>query len=203
MIGEVDKAVQRALVALEAKRIMRLGNFDLYRLDRATALAIAARRVPETLHIDFGSLTAARHELYGWGPPHLVDPPGVGASAIDGYSTCTAPERDPERANRCKTVLTSMGLEVKDARRVPRAKLLIRIPQSCDLGVRVELARPTQISLEMNGFTARQTLMSRTASFTVPASAVRPGVNEITLENLLPLLGAAQVQSLDVAPACR
>jgi hypothetical protein len=203
MIQDVDGAVKRALVALDAKEIMRLGNFDLYRFDRSTALAIAARRVSGTTkHIDFGGVTAAANELLGWGKPVVVEPEGVGATPIVGYDTCVAAP-EPARSNRCKTVLTNTGLVLKDVRTVSRAKLLVRIDASCDLGVRVELARPTLIAIEMNGFTARQAEFSRTASFTVPASAVRPGVNEITLENLLPLLGAAQVQSLDVAPACR
>jgi hypothetical protein len=205
LIQGIDTVVHAALAALEAKKVMHLGNFDLYRLDRTTALAIAARRVPaaSTAHIDLGNFTATRHELLGWGPPHLVTPTGVGASPIVGYETCSAVARDPERANPCNTVLTNTGLEVRNVRAVARAQLLVRIEQSCDLHVRIELARPTLIGIEMNGFSARQALMSRTAIFTVPASAVRAGINELTLEHLVAFLGKAEVQSVDFESACR
>jgi hypothetical protein len=203
MIGEYDTKVQRALAALEAKRVMRFSNFDLYRLDRATAIAIAGKSVPAAMHIDFGSVTALQHELLGWGYPHVVESTGVGASQIVGYDTCRAPARDPERDNACKTVLTNTGLIVKDMRTVPRATLLIRVAASCDLRVRIELARATILAFEMNGFAARQPAMSRSWTVTVPASAVRPGINELALEHLLPLNGYADIQSMDIDPACR
>jgi len=199
VIGEVDARVKKSLAALEAQRVLRLTNFDLYRLDRATALAIAARNVPAepTTHIDFSNVASVKHELLGWAPAKVID--GIGAAEITGYQTCIAPTHDPERANACKTLLTNDGTDVKHMAHIARAKLLVRVEKACDLGVTVTLVRPARLSLSMNSFTAMHVIPDRTHTFEVPA--VSPGIAEITLENLVPLLATAAVQS--IALACR
>jgi hypothetical protein len=207
MINEYDKNVQTALRTLNATRLQHFSNFDLYRMDKATLVEAVSHDVPAVTHIDFGSLTASRNELLGWGAPHLIDPEQIAASPIAGYDTCVG-EGEPGRSNRCKTVLTKLGLEVKDTITAPRGQLLVIPPatkdfeRACDLRIRIRLARPTALSLTMNSFTA-QAPLGRDATFVVPASAVEPGVNLVTLENLLPLLGSAEVMVLDLEPACR
>jgi hypothetical protein len=133
----------------------------------------------------------------------VLEPEGVAVSTISGYDTCGAPAPDPSRANACKTVLTSLGLEVKGARTVPRAQLLVRVERACELHVRIVLGRTSLVGFSMNEFSARQEIPGREATFVVPASAVRAGINTITIEHRFGMMGSTEVASLDLEPACR
>ncbi len=202
IIAEYDAFVMDNLEALRATKVLDLSNFDVYRVDRRTVLEILAEKVPVVRRIDFGSLASRRHVLLGWTHPHVPEGVDVPVTSIAGFGRCPMQQTDP-RANACKTVLTKYGLKMKHEEIIPAAQLLLRLERSCDLQLKVTLPLFAELQISMNGFTARPPV-GLTATVTVPAHAVRPGVNVVELMNTFPFMFATwlHVSSLDITPLC-
>jgi hypothetical protein len=190
LIRDFDSTVIAALHAVRAERVLRLSNFDVYRVDRERVLEQLAARMPPgpTRHIDFTSASGEAYALFGWEP--AVE---QRAHLIAGHQSCGA------ASGRCATVLTKYGLDVKDQVHPVRASVLVRLERACDLDIAVELAQPAMLEVGMNGYRARGIAPSARAEFHVPATAVRSGLNEIALENLWGIAAPARVRSLDLS----
>ena len=207
IIREYDRAVVKNLEAVEATKVQKLGNFDLYRIDRATVMEVASRQVPVVGTIDFGSLSADRHKLLGWGAAWLTENEEIGVSSIEGYWVCSLASAarsaaEPGR-NACKTVLTKLGLEMRSEVQVPRAQLMIRVERACDQRLTFTFSAPTLIAISTNGFAATQPVPAKQASFVVPRQFVKAGVNVLTLEDRLAMGGpSAHLATLAIDPVC-
>jgi hypothetical protein len=220
IIRDYDKRVVKHLEAVGAKRVLRLSNFDVYRIDRGAVEEVAGRSIPVVREIDFSSLGSEKYKLLGWGAPKLTEE-GLGASSIDGHTTCENPvmrQRAGEPAiHACDTVLTRAGLQVIDRGVVDRAQLVIRVDRACDLRLTLELASSSllsrlplrvasslQLGMSVNDFTFWQCAPGQKASFVVPQRSVRAGVNVITLEKgrFGPLDPRADIVSLAIEPLC-
>jgi hypothetical protein len=199
VIADYDRRVTKNLEAVHATKVLELDNYVVYRVDRATVMAQLGETVPSTDHIDFGDLAASRNLLLGWGPPHIMPLEQTAVVTIEGLDRCLAAPVRPH-ANACKTVLTSYGLSVKRPTPVPVAQLMIRSDQKCDLRLAFEFAEDSYVRFAVNAFTDIMPL-GRTATFTVPAEDVVPGVNVIELENLIPQVDV-DLAALDVTPVC-
>jgi hypothetical protein len=193
MISEYDHRVEKNLEAVQAKQVLRLKNYAIYRVDRAAILAMLGDAVPTTNHVDFGSVHARRHELLGWDPPSLVGD-GTPASLIRGVKRCLA--------RPCKTTPANLGVVVPEAT-LPVAQVMIRVDPACDLQLTFTFTNPDYARFAINGFSAGP-LFGKTATFTVPAAHLTTGINIVELEDQLPrALRAEQgVASLDLTPAC-
>jgi hypothetical protein len=221
IIADYDKRVHRTLEAVGAKPVLRLRNFDLYRIDLATVLDVAGRAVPVVRELDLSSLAADKHKLLGWGAARLTDEDRIGASSIDGHSTCDNPiveRRAGELSTHaCGTVLTKRGLQVLDVGWIDRAQLLIRVDRACDLRVTLDLAAPSRLSrlllkvasssllrLSMNDFTAWQCDPATRLSYVIPQRSVRDGINLLTFDKKRfgPLAARADVRSIAIEPQC-
>jgi hypothetical protein len=199
IVADYDKRVKKNLAAARAQKVLELTNYAVWRIDRATVMALLGEPVPITDHIDFGSLGAKKHLLVGWGAPDVVPGEQIAAVSIEGFERCLA-ERKP-RGNACKTVLDKFGLQTKHIANVPTGLLMIRAERACDLRLTFTFATPSYVRFSVNGFSTTMA-PSRTAAFTVPAANVTPGINVVELASQLPLGYPVHLATLDLAPAC-
>jgi hypothetical protein len=218
LIAEYDGRVLKNLKAAQAKKVLQLSNYAVYRVDRATTMAILADRVPAAKHIDFGSVNSLRHVLLGLdGPSRLRD--GTPASLIWGLERCPVTDHNrssvgkgppaslvggnPVGVKPCKTVLTRLGLGVKGESTPQMGQVMIRVDPVCDLRVTFTFAGPSYARFSINGFRAGP-MIGDAMTFTVPVQHLTKGVNVVELENMFPLAAASplSVSSLDLAPAC-
>ncbi|MDB4962315.1 MAG: hypothetical protein JWP01_2314 [Myxococcales bacterium] len=207
IIAEYDKNVLANLKEVDAQKVLQLSNFAIYRIDRKTVLERVFRNVPVVTSIDLGSLTSTRHKLLGWTGPQLTKDGQLGISSIAGHFTCPNVSGPASAAspgpNACKTVLTKLGLQMKDEQFVPKAELMLRLERSCDVQLSFELASPSLIEVSVNGFSGRQPAPSRKASFVVPSASIRPGVNIVMVEHLLgDMIPSTSVARIDITQAC-
>lgn len=210
MIEEYDADVAENLQWLAAQKVLALGNFSLYRIDRDRVLEFLGRRVQVTSKIDFGSLDSNNHKLLGWSDPMfeldaVPGTPRVAVSTIPGYFRCmnrAQPGQPTPAPNRCKTTLTKFGVRVKDIDFVPEGALMIRVERACDLRMTLAFTRPALIALSMNGFEARPPAGSE-VSVVVPRASVRAGLNVVTLEDTLGwVMRSLAIRSLEIEPVC-
>jgi hypothetical protein len=211
LIREYDHLVMKSLDWVGADKIMELDNFNLYRIDRDTVMKFLAQRVPLVSRIDFGSADVHKHMLIGWGGPMLYPDerdniPRVGVSTILGYSRCVNPDYDgPDREhNRCKTVLTKVGVVVHGAPFVAQAQLMVRVERACDLKLTMSFAKPAFIKLWMNDFEARPAPGTE-ITVVVPQRSVKAGVDVITFEDVLGLTKypSVEITTLAIEPQCQ
>ena len=201
VIAEYDRRVLANLDAVHATKVLELGNYAVYRIDRSSILALLAERALNISHLEFGALVSERNELLGWSAPMLLAPEDVPVSSIERFERCPLPRSAP--GNACKTVLTKLGVEVKHAETAQLGQLMLRIDQVCDLKLTFRFASTTYARFTLGGFTAAMA-PGRVATFVVPAASVRRGGNLLEVENLIPRdFGTAiYVATLDVAPLC-
>lgn len=203
VIREYDRRVLKNLATVGAKQVLKLSNFEVYRMDRAALMGLMAKPVPVVEKIDFGSLSSERHKLLGWGVPYVDELTGIGVSSLDGYWICSLAAKTAG-GNACKTVLTKLGLELRNEVQAPKAQLMIRVERPCDVRLTFTFSAPTLIAVSVAGFTQRQEAPALQATFVVPEQSVRAGVNVVTIENRLAMMGTStNVASLAIAPACR
>ena len=194
LIAEYDRRVQKNLDVLEATKVLQLGNYAVYRIDRAKVLQLLEAGVRTTTHIDFGNLASQKYEILGWKAPALASN-GTPMTAIQGFTRCPEP--------RCATVLTKFGIVVKHEKAVQAAQLMFRVAQVCNLQMTFTFSGKSFAGFTVNGFTA--TVLDATrGTFTVPAASLKPGVNVVEIENLLPrdFGSVLEVATLDLAPQC-
>src|SRR6185436_6539940 len=160
-------------------------------VERLTGWATATPR------IDFASVEAQRHELSGWGNPKAPAGPedGPPRSELVGMERC--------RAARCATVRTLRGLDVPDAPPAPAAQLVIRIDPPCDQRLTIALGRPGAARISVAGFTSGLLVGTELAT-RVPARALTPGLNTVTIESATPAPPGPRLQvvALEVVPLC-
>jgi len=189
--------VRKNLEALGATRVLALGNFAIYRIDRAAVVAGLTGRASATPRIDFASVEAVHHELSGWGEPtapaSIEDGPAY--SEIVGMKRC--------RAARCATVRTLRGLDVPDAPLAPAAQLVVMADAACDQQLTLALGRPGIARLSVAGFTS-EVLAGSALTTRVPASALAPGLHTVTIESVTPAPPGPRLRvvALDVIPSC-
>jgi hypothetical protein len=201
MIADADARVVANLAMVGAERVLRLTNFDVYRLDKASVLARAYAEVPVARVLDFGGLAAERHKLLGWSEqPELFRPQNLRAPRVVGRFACPR----TSAPNACKTVLTKLGNDIRGNVYVPAAQLVIRVDHTCGLALGLELAAPAMLRLTMNQFAVAQRAPARQLQVVIPRDQVTPGINVIELENLAPLVWrqAAAVARVTIDPAC-
>jgi hypothetical protein len=194
IIAEYDRRVLNNLKAVKATKVLQLKNYAVYRVDRADVVAMLVDAVPAVRHIDFSSVTAAQHELFGWTGPQMVEG-GKFASTIWEMELC------PHK--RCKTTLTDLGVTMPELETRAMGQLMIRVDPACDLALTFRFAKPSHARLSTNGFTVGP-IIGDTMTFTVPAKHLIRGVNIVEVENMLPraLATPLYVSSLDLAPVC-
>ena len=186
LINEYDRRVLRGLEAVGAERVLAQDDIDLYRVDRKTVMARLAAAVPMTKVIDVTGASAAQLRLFGW------------SGVIEGWHRC--PRRD---GKPCPTVLTKRGLEFPSAKYVPQADIMVRVPASCDLHLRVRLGAPAPFGITVGEFHA-QIAPTDNAAITIPRASVQAGVNILTFDATLgfPLHAAfspgVQVRTIEV-----
>ncbi len=193
MIAEYDHRVMKNLEAVGAKQVLQLRNYAIYRVDRATIMAILGDAVPAANHIDFASVNARRHELLGWDTPDLLEE-GTPASLILGMKRCLV--------RPCKAAPGDLG-GMTSVVTLPVGQVMIRVDPACDLRLTFTFANPGYARCSIHGFSAGP-MFGKTATFTVPAAHLTGGINVVELEDLLPraLRARLEVASLDLAPAC-
>ena len=193
VISEYDRRVLNNLKTLEATKVLQLSNFAVYRVDRATMMAILGATVPIASHIDFTSVDAWRNELLGWNGPSVVG--GAPASSIRGIQRC------PEK--QCKTVLTTLGLRMPRVETLQMAQVMFRVDPVCDLRITFAFATPSYARFSIHGFTT-EPMNGNSLTFTVPAKYLTKGVNIMTIEQILPrrFTTPLRVSTLDLTPAC-
>lgn len=206
IVGGYDKIVLGNLRAVGAEKVLDLGTFDIYRIDRATILEAAARRVPAVAKIDLGAVGSTRHKLLGWGQAVLTKE-GVAISSIDGYFPCPNPAvaalPGEPTSNQCKTLRSDEGIVMMDESKVERGQLMIRVERACDLRVTVELGAPAIVELSIQDFTAQQCVPTTRWTFEVPQRSVRAGVNVLSLESKFsPTESRVEVASVTIDPVC-
>jgi hypothetical protein len=194
LIAEYDRRVLQNLKAVQAKKVLQLKNYAVYRVDRATMMAIFSDAVPTANHIDFGSLVSFRHEILGWRAPSVLAD-GVPASTVLGMQRCPV--------ERCKTVLTKLGLMTPTVETLSIGQVMIRVDPVCDLRMTFTFENPSYARFSINGFSTGP-MIGNPVTFTVPVQHLRQGVNVVELENLWPRAFGVRlrVASLDLAPAC-
>ncbi len=210
VIRKYDQYVMENLEAVRATKVLDLSNYAVYRVDRQTVLDLMAAKIPVVTQIDFGSLTSRRHVLMGWSWPHVLPKVDTPVTSIGGFYRCPMPPT-PERSNACKTILTKFGLKLKEEQHTPTGQVYVRVERSCELQIKVTLGREGEFELAMNGFTARPP-KGLTATVTVPAHAVKAGMNIVELTNRSPRATAdaspkdldaqLHVASMELAPMC-
>ena len=201
IIREYDKNVLANLVAVNAKKVLELSNFDVYRIDRASVLEAAGKSIRVVREIDFGGLAAKKHTLLGWGEPWLLPTSAIAVTSIEGYTPC--PHGGLPGGNVCKTMSTDTGLQAIEEGAADRAQLLIRVERACDLRLTIGFGSPALLSMSINGFTALQCAPGTQVSFLVPQSSVRAGLNVITFEKRFgPMDSRADFASLTIDPVC-
>lgn len=206
LVTEFDKKLRTNLEAVYAKRVLRLGNFEIYRVDRATMVEEAGKLVLSSRVIDFGNTGSTRNKLLGWNDPKF-SPSGIGYSPLDGFAPCPSPQPAPTAgipsSNACETVSTSKGTEVLDGERGTRGELMIRVERVCDLRITIDLLGPTLLGVTMNDFAALQRDMSNRFTTVVPARSVHRGINLMTLSRRSPRPDLkADVVSVTIDPEC-
>jgi Dolichyl-phosphate-mannose-protein mannosyltransferase len=193
-IAEYDRRVLKNLWAVEAKKVLQLQNFAVYRVDRAAMMAMLGAQVPATRHIDFGNVASKQHEILGLNGPSLLKD-GSAASLVGVMERCAAP--------RCKTVLTNLGLTTKHVEKRQLGQVMIRVDPVCDLRLTFTLAGTGYARFSINGFSTGP-MLGASMTFTVPAKDLTRGVNVVELENLWPRASHVPLalSALDLAPAC-
>ena len=204
IIAEYDAQIKANLEAVHAKRVLHLGNFDVYRIDRAEMIAAAEAQVPVVHAIDFGSHGSARFKLVGWGDPRIDPETGVGVSPLDGFGPCPNPTPPSEPGiNGCETMPGNLGLRVIDGAWGDRAQVMIRLDSACDTKLTVELAAPSLLRVSMNDFTSPDCAPSSKLTVVVPARSVHPGINVVTLTKLTTKKEMKpNVETLTIDPMC-
>jgi hypothetical protein len=193
VIAEVNRRVMKNLKVVQATQVLQLKNFAIYRVDRATMMALLGDAVPTTRRIDFGSVASRRHKLLGWSPSLPDD--GKPVSVIKGMARCPT--------TRCKTVLTNLDLITKDVQMLPIAQVMIRVEPVCELRLTFTFATPSAVRFAINGFSTGP-MIGNPMTFTVPIQHLTKGVDVVELEHMLPAVAGARlaVSSLELAPAC-
>ena len=194
VIAEYDRRVMKNIDALEGEKVVQASNFAVYRIDRAKVKRLLEAGVKSTNHIDFGNLVSQKYEILGWKAPALAAD-GTPMTAIQGFTRCPEP--------RCATVLTKFGIVVKHEKAVEAAQLMFRVDHACDLQMTFAFTGKSYVGFTINGFSSKLLNTAR-GTFTVPAKKLKPGVNVIELENLLPkqFRSVVEVTTLDLAPQC-
>jgi hypothetical protein len=107
------------------------------------------------------------------------------------------------RAARCATVRTLRGLDVPDAPPVPAAQLVIRVDPPCDQRLTIALGRPGVARISVADFTSGP-LAGTELTTRVPARALTPGLNTVTIESVTPAPPGPRLQvvAIEVAPIC-
>lgn len=193
-VAAYDRRIMGNLEALDAKQVLRLGNYSIYRIDRATVRTLLEGGVRATTHLDFGNLASQKYEGLGWGGPTL-SATGEPMTPIVGYTRCPI--------ERCPTKLTKYGIVVKHETFVNLGELMLRVDRVCDHRLTFGFTAPSFVRVSVNGFSGSM-LGGKSGTVTVPASALRPGVNVLEVENLLPerYRVPLEVTTLDIAPQC-
>jgi hypothetical protein len=204
IIAELDAKIKANLEAIHAKRVVHLGNFDVYRIDRSAMIAAAEAQVPVVHDIDFGSYASAKFKLVGWGDPRIDPDTGFGVSPLDGFGPCPNPTPTSEPGiNGCETMPAKLGVRVMDGAWGDRAQVMIRLDRACDTKLTLELAAPSLLRVSMNDFTSPDCAPSSKLTVVVPARSVHPGVNVVTLTKLSTKKEMKpSVRSLTIDPMC-
>jgi hypothetical protein len=194
VIIEYDSRVRKNLKAVKATTVLQLSNYAVFRVERATVMAILADAVPTVSHIDFASATSLRHELLGWGYPDLLED-GTPANIAVGLERCPV--------KHCKTVMTTLGVEVPSAATLSMGQVMIRVDPVCDLRLTFTFAKPSSARFSINTFSAVPTI-GNPVTFTVPAKHLTKGVNILEVQVMLPRAFGFRLRasSLDLEPAC-
>jgi hypothetical protein len=210
LVTAYDAQVMRTLQAVGAKRVLQLGNFDIYRIDRTTTLETAGRSLPVVHRIDFASLSALKHQLLGWGDS--VDPtePPTSASSIAGYGRCWSPIASSlaPPPNGCTVVSIAGGLDVLDVHGISRAELMVRVERVCDQQITITFAAPARVNVAFNGAGVLSCGApgwgTSLVTMRVPQRDVHPGVNIISLDDAQPEPKEVrpEVKSLVIEPIC-
>jgi hypothetical protein len=206
LIRDYDKRVLANLEAVHAKVVLHLGNFDVYRIERAAVIEAAGADIPVVSRIDFGSFASGKHLLLGWGEPWLM-PEGRAVTSVDGFAPCANPVSDHRpgepASNACETVMTARGLKTLDDATADRAQLVIRADRSCDLKVTFEFGAPALVAVSINDFTTSQCEPGMQMSFVVPQRSVHAGINVVGVEKLYrPKNNRADISSMTIEPQC-
>jgi Dolichyl-phosphate-mannose-protein mannosyltransferase len=207
LIRAYDKDVLKDLAALDAKQVLHLRNFDIYRIERAAVRKAMGQAIPFARTLDFGSVGAYPHKLLGWAPPSVDKDTGLASTRLAGYPACLEPAPQPRAGapgtNPCKTWPTRRGLRVLDDGHADRAQLMIRVERACDLRLTVALAQPALLRVSLEDFTSSPCALADHASFVIPARAVHEGLNVLTFEQRFgPRDSHADLASLTIDPIC-
>ncbi len=207
-IEAYDARVRRSLYAVGAKRVLQLGNFDVYRIDRATTLETAAQSLPVVARLDFARLPAAQHQLLGWGDPVI---PGESHNAsVAGHGRCRNPivSSTTPVPNGCAVVEGRRGLDILDVGGASGAELMVRVDQVCDQRLTFTLAAPARVDIAFNdaivltcGDPQWGTAL---VSVRVSQHDVRHGLNVIRIDDVQPHPRTIrpEVKSLVIEPIC-
>jgi len=207
VIAEYDAKLAENLEAMGATHLFAGSNFSLYRIDRSVVIAKAEARVPVARVIDFGSFSSEKHKLLGWSGQQWVKASGAVVSRPIGRSAC--PETAGASAkNACPTVLMKRGLDIKRFRQDPTAQFMIRVERSCDLRLRIQTVGKGALRVELNGVERVEVVDSTMMSVDVPGSAVRSGINVVTIEDLtgsLPIHKRSNIgiSTVEIEPHCQ
>jgi hypothetical protein len=100
-------------------------------------------------------------------------------------------------------VRTLRGLDVPGAPPAPAAQLVIRVDPPCDQRLTIELGRPGAARISVAGFTSGF-LAGSELTTQVPARALTPGLNTVTIESATPAPPGARlaVVAIEVVPMC-
>jgi hypothetical protein len=188
-ITAYDKKILRTLETLGAKRVLQLGNFDIYRIDRNDTLEASAATLPVVQRIDFDSLEAARHLVSGWGPPDEPAEPRAVSSSILGYGRCRnplAPTTTPAPGG-CSVIPALKGLEIIDVGWLRRARLMVRLDRACDQQLTITLGAPAHVEVGVNDAVVLDcndpNWATSVATVRIPSEQVHVGINIISFDD--------------------
>jgi len=192
-------------------RVEHFDRFDVYRIERATVLEVAARRLPVAAAIDFFNVGSNRFKLRGWGSPVK---PAAGEHAplgsIAGYGRCANPILSSAKPppSRCTVVSMPAGLQTLDVVGRARAELMVRIERACDQQLTITFAAPAKVDVTFNDVA----LLScgdpqwgtTSVSVRVPQRAVRADYNIISLDDAQsePRKVRPELRSIVIEPIC-
>ena len=171
-IGLIEPYIERVrfgLRAVDAERVLETPSMDVYRIDRTSVLERLEAAVPYKASLDVTGASSTPNRLLGW------------ASFVFGTDRCPFPPGKP-----CRTVLTKRGIVLPEVVHDHRAELMLRVPGSCDLHLRVHLRAPAPLAIGLGEFKSRL-LIGDVIDVTIPQAFVKSGVNILAFDGSVAL----------------
>jgi len=156
VIADYDRRVLNNLKTVHATKVLQLKNYAVYRIDRATTMAVLADAVPTVSHIDFASVNATRHS---WPAGAYRGSSKTGRSRTHLGNGAVPDEALPDDPDQARRPDAGGGNALM-------GQLMLRSEAVCDLRLTFAFAKRAMCGSRSTG--SRGPLFGNTATLTVP-----------------------------------